>query len=185
MLELLTGDPVPAKLPKNVCLLYNCSNMESFVKQMPLCDEWGLRPEGLGGHRGNPVLVTPLLVDPAVRAPNSGVEGRALPDTPEAVGEEESTPCVPEEAAPRASACAREVTRHRQARPIAAGEASPASPASASEATPCPRDTEDRAPALGLLRPNLEVLRKNRKLRCHDIGGFRPLKQRKCIAVKG
>ena len=47
VLELLTGDPTPANLPKEGCLLYCCSNKVEFVKQMPPFDEWGLRPVSL------------------------------------------------------------------------------------------------------------------------------------------
>ena len=35
MLVLLKGDPAPAVLPEDGCLLWHCSNKEDFVKQMP------------------------------------------------------------------------------------------------------------------------------------------------------
>ena len=38
MLEILTGDPSPANMPEEGCLLYCCSNKVEFVRQMPLFD---------------------------------------------------------------------------------------------------------------------------------------------------
>src|SRR5215216_1459123 len=57
VLELLTVNPAPAMLPEEGCLLYCCSNKEEFVRQMPLFNEWGLRPVGLEGPRENAFLV--------------------------------------------------------------------------------------------------------------------------------
>ena len=39
MLKLLMGDSVPTMLPEEGCLLYQCSNKEDFVMEMPLFDE--------------------------------------------------------------------------------------------------------------------------------------------------
>ena len=60
VLQLLMGDPSPANMPEEGCLLYCCSNKVEFVGQKPPSDEWGLRPPGLEGSRKNPVLVVPL-----------------------------------------------------------------------------------------------------------------------------
>lgn len=78
VLELLTGESKPADLPGNGCLLYQCSNKVAFMGQMPLFDEWGLRPVGLKGPHENPILMAPLLPDPVVRAPSVGA-GRCTP----------------------------------------------------------------------------------------------------------
>lgn len=78
VLELLAGDSKPTDLPRNGCLLYQGSNKVAFVEQMPLFDEWGLLLEGLEGPRENPILVAPLLLDPAVHAP-SVLAGRCTP----------------------------------------------------------------------------------------------------------
>jgi hypothetical protein len=75
MLELLTGDAAPAAIPEDGSLLYNCSSKENFLKLMPPCDEWGLRPKGLVGPRENPILVTPVLDGLAACAPNEDAGG--------------------------------------------------------------------------------------------------------------
>ena len=49
VLAVLTGDPSPADMPLEGCLLYCCSNRVEFAGQMPPFDEWGLRPVGLVG----------------------------------------------------------------------------------------------------------------------------------------
>jgi hypothetical protein len=88
MLKLLTGDPAPAALPEDGSLLYNCSNKESFLKLVPPCDEWGLRPKGLVGPRENPILVTPMLGHLAAYAPDADVEGRTPQEVPKLIGVE-------------------------------------------------------------------------------------------------
>ena len=79
MLEVLIGDPSPADMPQEGCLLYRCSNRVEFARQMPPFDEWGLRPVGLEGPRENPVFVVPLLATGAEFTPRVGARGRALP----------------------------------------------------------------------------------------------------------
>ena len=74
MLELLTGDLMPANLPEEGCLLYCCLNKVEFMKQMPLFDEWGLRPVGLKGPRESPVFMAPCL-PPARCPPQKWVQG--------------------------------------------------------------------------------------------------------------
>ena len=75
MFELLTGDPAPANLPEEGCLLYCCSNKVEFARQMPPFDEWGLRPVGLEGPRESPVFVAPLPATSAVISSGSGRRG--------------------------------------------------------------------------------------------------------------
>jgi hypothetical protein len=96
MLELLTGDPAPAALREEGCLLYQCSNKEDFVRQMPPFDEWGLRPKGLEGPHENPILVAPLLVDPAACTPDVDAGGRAPPGTAGATAGEQVLLGAPE-----------------------------------------------------------------------------------------
>ena len=38
VLKVLRGDPAPASMPEEGCLLYCCSNKVEFTKQMPLFD---------------------------------------------------------------------------------------------------------------------------------------------------
>ena len=48
------------------------------MRQMPLFDEWGLRPAGLEGAREYPILVVPLLVAPVACAPQRRMQGRMM-----------------------------------------------------------------------------------------------------------
>ena len=80
VLEILAGNPVPADIPLEGCLLYCCSNRVEFAGQMPPFDEWGLRPVGLEGSRENPVTVVPLLVAGAELAPRVDAGGQASPE---------------------------------------------------------------------------------------------------------
>ena len=75
VLEVLTGDPSPANMPEEGCLLYCCSNRVEFARQMPPFDEWGLRPVGLEGPRENPVPVVPLLATSTDLTPRVGAGG--------------------------------------------------------------------------------------------------------------
>ena len=55
------------------------------MKQMPLFDEWGLRPEGLEGPSSNPIFVAPMLADPVAHALDvdaGGERHRVLPGRP-------------------------------------------------------------------------------------------------------
>ena len=83
VLKLLTGEPEPADLPGDGCLLYLCSNKETFARKMPLFDEWWLLPEGIEGPRENPVFVAPLLTDPAARASSVEAGGHMPPSADE------------------------------------------------------------------------------------------------------
>ena len=69
MLELLTGDPMPANLLEEGCLLYCCSNKVEFARQMPPFDEWGLRPAGLEGPHESPFFMAPLVAICTVLVP--------------------------------------------------------------------------------------------------------------------
>src|SRR4051812_31168891 len=62
VLLILTGAPNLGNIQRGGPLLYLCQNRDDFVKQMPIFDEWGLRPAGLQGPRENPVMVTALPV---------------------------------------------------------------------------------------------------------------------------
>ena len=59
VLMVLSGVPLPDDMPRKSCLLYCCENKDEFAASMPSFDEWGLRPIGLVGPRGNPVDVVP------------------------------------------------------------------------------------------------------------------------------
>ena len=83
VLEVLTGDPSPADMPLEGCLLYCCSNRVEFAGQMPPFDQWGLRPVGLEGPRENPFTVVPLLAAGAQLSPSVDAGGQA-PQGPEA-----------------------------------------------------------------------------------------------------
>ena len=83
-----TGDPSPADMPLEVCLLYCCSNRVEFTGQMPPFDEWGLRPVGLEGPRENPVFVVPSPTASAALTPEMGVGGRSLLNAGDAAAKE-------------------------------------------------------------------------------------------------
>lgn len=59
-------------------MLYLCPNRSDFVNQMPIFDEWGLRPAGLQGPRENPVVVAALVVGQGDSS-SSGGAGRHEP----------------------------------------------------------------------------------------------------------
>ena len=80
VLEVLTGDPSPADMPQEGCLLYCYSNRVEFTGQMPPFDDWGLRPVGLEGPRENPVSVVPLLAASTKLTPRVDAGGRAPPE---------------------------------------------------------------------------------------------------------
>ena len=63
VLEVLTGDPSPADMPQDGCLLYCCSNRVEFAGQMPPFDEMGLLPVGLllGGSEPLQAPQQPML----------------------------------------------------------------------------------------------------------------------------
>ena len=75
VLELLIGDPAPAMLPKEGCLLYCYSNRMKFVRKMPSFDEWGLRPVSLEGPRESPLFVFPLPASTSTLTPEAGAGG--------------------------------------------------------------------------------------------------------------
>ena len=75
VLELLTGDPMPANLPEEGCLLYCCSNKVEFVKQMTLFDKWGPHRVGLEGPQESPVFVAPHPATRVRPAPGAGIGG--------------------------------------------------------------------------------------------------------------
>ena len=81
VLEVLTGVPSPDDMPGKSCLLYRCTNKAGFVESMPSFDEWGMRPDSLGGPRENPVDVVPLLSAGVKLAPSVDAGGRAPLET--------------------------------------------------------------------------------------------------------
>ena len=201
MLEVRTGDPSPADMPQDGCLLYCCSNRVEFVGQMPPFDEWGLRPVGLEGPRENPVSVVTLLaasteltprVDAAWQAPleagGAGAEVLTSLEAPEASspGARDSCPEVtaeevmqstaPEAAAPEVLA------GHREAGPESSPRSSTPEVASssASPAAPC---AGCRIQCFGRLHLDFDVLRKRKGSPSCSSDAFRPLKQRKYIAI--
>jgi hypothetical protein len=137
----------------------------------------GAAPEG---PRENPILVVPLLIDPATRTPDVDAGGRAPPGTAGATVGERVSPGAPEVLAPEVLASApEEVTRElvqpdapEAATPAAwasgpevaaGGQARPGAPeATAPEAPPGPSAAESCAPNLGQLHLNLEALRKRK-----------------------
>ena len=174
VLELLTGDPAPATLPEEGCLLYQCSNKEDFVKERPLFDEWGLRLVGLEGPRENPIFVTPMLVDPATCAPDvdaGGERHRVLPGRP--LGERMSLG-APEIAVLEVPASAPEVVAGELVRPGAPEAAAPEAPANAPEMAVCGPVAKGHAPTLGSLRLNLGALRKRKGLWSCSGDAYRP-----------
>ena len=102
MLELLTGDPMPANLPEEGCLLYYYSNKAEFVRKMPLFDEWGPHPVGLEGPREIPVFVAPLPAAGAMPAPETGAGRRSLSNDGSAATEEPAPLGAPEVPSPGA-----------------------------------------------------------------------------------
>ena len=62
MLLILTGDPNPGSIQQGGALLYLYQKRSDFVNQMPIFDEWGLRPAGLQRPCENPVVVAALAV---------------------------------------------------------------------------------------------------------------------------
>ena len=91
------GDPSPADMPLEGCLLYCCSNRVEFAGQMPPFDEWGLRPVDLEGSHENPVTMVPLLVAGAELAPRVDA-GWQAPLEAGGAGAKVSTPPVAPEA---------------------------------------------------------------------------------------
>ena len=79
VLKVLTGDPSPGSLRHDGALLYLCLGRADFVKQMRSFDEWGLRPTGLRGPRGNPVAVVALPVAQSGPVSVDGAGRRELP----------------------------------------------------------------------------------------------------------
>ena len=69
---------------------------------MPLFDEWGLCPIGLECPRENPILVAPLLLDPAERASNVEAGGHTPPGATEATSGAQVPPAAQEAEAPEA-----------------------------------------------------------------------------------
>ncbi|KAF6991590.1 hypothetical protein CFC21_008661 [Triticum aestivum] len=171
-----------------------------FVRQMPLFDEWGLRPAGLEGPRENPALVVPLPAVPAARPPEVDAGGRAPPSAagagagemmqpgasetsapearvscPEGVAGEMAQSKAPEVAAPEAWVSSPEVEAGELARPDAPEVATPGAP---------PNDPDADALAscasrLGPLRINFEALRKMKP----SGRAYRLLKPRMYIAI--
>ena len=102
MLEVLTGDPSPADMPQEGCLLYCCSNRVEFTGQMPPFDDWGLRPVGLEGPRENPVSVASLPAASMELTPEVGAGGRAVSNAGDAAVAESALLDAPEAPSPRA-----------------------------------------------------------------------------------
>ena len=75
VLEVLTGDPSPADMPQEGCLLYCCSNRVEFAGQMPPFDEWGLRPVSLEGPRESPIFAFPLPAAGSALTLGAGARG--------------------------------------------------------------------------------------------------------------
>nr|XP_040249326.1 skin secretory protein xP2-like [Aegilops tauschii subsp. strangulata] len=88
VLKVLTSVFLPDELPGKNCWLYRCKNKDEFVKNMPLFDEWGPRPDGLEGPRENPVVVVPFLAPDAELAPSDGAGGRAPGEAGDSSAEE-------------------------------------------------------------------------------------------------
>lgn len=81
VLEVLTGDPSPGDIRHGGGLLYLFSNRAEFARQMPLFDEWGLRPAGLTGPRENPITVAPFPAASTDLAPGVGAGRQASLET--------------------------------------------------------------------------------------------------------
>ena len=96
VLEILTGDPSPANMPEEGCLLYCCLNKVDFARQMPPFDEWRLCPAGLEGPRENPVPVPPLPIVSAATSPEVGAGGRPSSAAGDAAAEESAPLGAPE-----------------------------------------------------------------------------------------
>ena len=176
---------------------------------MPLLDEWGLRLEGLEGPRENPIFVAPVLVDPVARAPNEDAAGRAPPGTPGATPGERVLSGAPEMAGPEAPSKALEAAPGELVRPGApkakagelvwpdapearAGElvrpnaheaTAPEAQASAPEVGACCPVAKGHAPTPGSLCLGLAALYKRKGLPSCSGDAYRPLKQRKYIAI--
>ena len=201
MLEILAGDPSPGDLSQGGSCLYNCSNRVEFTGQMPPFDEWGLRPVGLVGPRENPVTVVPLLVAGAELAPRRDA-GRQAPLEAGGAGAEASTPLeAPEVPSPRArdscpgviaegatrsaapEAEASEVSAgHHEAEPVVSPQ--PSTPEVVSSgASPAAPHAGCRIQRFGRLRLDFDALRKRKESPSCSSDAFRPLKQRKYIAI--
>lgn len=183
VLQHLAGDQAPAALPANKCVMYQCSNGEAFVKQMPCIEMWGLPLVGLEGPRENNILVAPVLAHPTVCALDVIVGGRTLLGTPRATAGEQTPPGAPEITAPEVPASTPEVAAGEQLRPGAPEAAASEAPTSAPEVAVCSQAAKGHAWILGTLHLNLGVLLKRKRLWSRRGDAPRPLKHRKYRAV--
>ena len=176
----MTGDPSLGDVRHGGSLLYLCSNRAEFAGQMPLFDEWGLRPVGLVGPRETPVIVAPFLTactelapgvgagrqasleagDSSVMMPTPhGVPGassfRACEAHPEAVVDGGTQPAAPEAGAPKAL-----VNLHEASTEVSTWSGTPE--VASSGVAPSTLGFGDRAQGFGRLRPNFMALHKRR-----------------------
>jgi hypothetical protein len=193
VLQLLTGGD-PALLPPEGRPLYAYPNAKAFAEKMPRFDEWGLPPEGHEGPRDNPLLVTPTLGDPSVRAPEAAAGEQAPPCAPEVAAGGRSPPRAPEIAAggqapPRAPEVAAEEREPPRAPEVAAEEREPPrAPEVAAEERPVAGAAVASATRSHALAPSgsllgLAALRKRKGFEGRRGPVLRALKKVKWVAV--